>query len=341
MKKFLFLFIFFSLLIGSAAVAGLGWFWWNIPMDSSEETVEFRVEGGQGFSSVADALEQKGLLRWAPLFKAYVKFAGHEVTLKEGTYELSRALKPKQILDKLVKGEVRLVTFVIPEGFNMWQVAERLAAKFPNISLAQWNKAMTDPKHLSGLPPEAETLEGYLFPETYKVREKPTIKEVLDSFKKAFHENLTDEIQAEGKNLGLGLHQLVTLASIIEKETGKPSERPRIASVFHNRMRKKMKLQTDPTVIYGIWERYDGNIRKIDLQTPTPYNTYVIDGLPPGPIANPGKEALAAAVDPLSTEDIYFVGRGDGSHVFSRTLQEHNAAVYQFQVKPFRSKTKN
>jgi UPF0755 protein len=310
-------------------------------MEDSTEVIEFRVESGQGFSAVADELEKKGLLRWAVLFKAYVKYGGHNFTLKEGTYELTKSLKPKDLLQKLIKGEVRLVSFVVPEGFNMWQVAERLAAKFPHITLSQWNKAMTDPRYLNDLPSEAETLEGYLFPDTYRIREKPTIKEVLDAFKKSFLENASEDLIADGKILGLGLHQIVTLASIIEKETGKASERPRISSVFHNRMRKKMRLQTDPTVIYGIWERYDGNIRKIDLQTPTAYNTYTIDGLPPGPIANPGKEALRAAVKPVQSEDLYFVGRGDGSHTFSKSLQEHNAAVYQFQIKPFRAKSKD
>ncbi|MEN9528210.1 MAG: hypothetical protein RI932_83, partial [Pseudomonadota bacterium] len=144
------------------------------------------------------------------------------------------------------------------------------------------------------------------------------------------------EVIEKGALRKLNPLEVITLASIIEKETGKPEERRHISSVFHNRMRIGMRLQTDPTVIYGMWERYNGNIRKSDLREPTPYNTYVISGLPPGPIASPGLLAIQAAVDPLDTEDLYFVSRGDGSHIFSRNLKDHERSVYQYQILPAR-----
>ena len=340
MKKFLVIFTLFLGFLGLLGLGGAGFYWWTSPTGSRSEKVEFDVPEGAGFSSVTDKLAKDDLLRWPLAFKLYLKMVGDGPILKEGTYELNRGMTPKEIFDKLVKGQVKLISFSFPEGWNMWQVAEKLATVFPHISVLQWKAAMEDPKYLTGLPKEAITLEGYLFPETYTIRPKATLAEVISTMTTTWKRNITDELIAQGKTFGLSLHEVMTLASIVEKETGQAEERPRISGVFHNRMRKKMKLQTDPTVIYGIWERYDGNIRKKDLSIPTPYNTYVINGLPPGPIANPGLESIKAAVNPAATDDIYFVGKGDGTHFFSKSLQEHNKAVYEFQVKPTRKRTK-
>jgi UPF0755 protein len=195
---------------------------------------------------------------------------------------------------------------------------------------------MRDPKLLAEVPSKPATVEGFLFPETYTFNPRTTPQEVLKTMLETFKKSVPGEVIEKGALRKLNPLEVITLASIIEKETGKPEERRHISSVFHNRMRIGMRLQTDPTVIYGMWERYNGNIRKSDLREPTPYNTYVISGLPPGPIASPGLLAIQAAVDPLDTEDLYFVSRGDGSHIFSRNLKDHERSVYQYQILPAR-----
>lgn len=340
MKKIIALLPLLVFLGGGVGLVGAGWFWWSVPPGSNETKVDFTVPEGAGVATVAEGLARAGLLRWPLAFRFYTRYTGGEAKLKTGTYELSQGMLPREILAKLVKGEIKLVAFSIPEGFNVWQVAERLAVVFPHVGVAEWKAAMSDPRYLEGLPAAARTLEGYLFPETYVIRPKAGVAEVIGAMRKAFDKAFTEEIASAGEALGLDAHAVVTLASIVEKETGRAEERPRISAVFHNRMRRGMRLQTDPTVIYGIWDRYDGNIRRKDLLEPTPYNTYVIPGLPPGPIANPGRAALEAAVRPLDAKDLYFVGRGDGSHHFSATLEEHNKAVQEFQIKPFRAKAR-
>lgn len=338
MKKMVLLLAVVSLLLAALGTAGLAATWWFVPPGSQESKVDFEVPEGASFSRVADNLAANGLLRWPVVLKAYGKYQGVETALKPGTYELHGGMLPKDILEKMVKGQIKLTSFSIPEGWNMWQIADRLSATFPHIPEAEWKAAMTDAAFFEGLPQEAVTLEGYLFPETYTIRPKATVGEVIRVMRKTFDQNFSEDIVQAGAARGMSRHAIVTLASIIEKETGRAEERARISAVFHNRLKKGMRLQTDPTVIYGIWERFDGNIRKKDLQTPTPYNTYVISGMPPGPIANPGRAALEAAVNPLASEELYFVGKGDGSHHFSVRLEDHNKAVYEYQVKPFRER---
>ena len=338
MKKLLVLLSVFVALLVALGAAGLAGTWWFVPLGSPESKVDFEVSEGATFSRVIEELAAKELIRWPLAFKLYVKSQRVDTALKPGTYELHSGMLPKEIVDKLVKGQIKMTSFAIPEGWNMWQIADRLSVTFPHIPEAEWKAAMTDPKFFEGLPKDATTLEGYLFPDTYIIRPKATVSEVIRALRKTFDQALTEALVQAGEARGLSRHQIVTLASIIEKETGRGEERPRISAVFHNRLKKGMKLQTDPTVIDGIWERYDGNIRKKDLQTPTPYNTYVISGLPPGPIANPGKAALEAAVNPMASSDLYFVGKGDGSHQFSIRLEDHNKAVYEYQVKPFRER---
>jgi UPF0755 protein len=237
------------------------------------------------------------------------------------------------VVKALREGQVLTTRFVIPEGLNQWQIAEKLAEFFPAFTKDAFLESFSDPAVLRLLPTQAKSAEGYLFPETYEISEDAGPKEItLAMVTYLFDKVITPELLLLGKDLGLDTHKLVTLASIIEKETGDPSERGMISAVFHNRLRKRMKLQTDPTVIYGIWDRYDGNIRKKDLLTPTPYNTYVIDGLPPGPIASPGADALTKAATPDSSTALYFVAKGDGSgqHEFSNSLEEHNRAVGRY-----------
>lgn len=332
MKFLLSLFLLLCLALAGAGFAG--YTFWTQPGPHRQEDVLLELVPGQPFARFATELERAGVVKSALGLRLGARLLHQDSLVKAGTYRFTPGLSPEQLLAKIVAGASELEEFGIPEGLNMYEVAQRLAARFPHVDKAEWLRLAKDRSWSEHLPPEAKTLEGYLFPETYRIRPHAQAKEILGAMLDRFSKQDLYLLKEEGERLGLSLHQVVTLASIIEKETGLPEERPLISSVFHNRLKRGMRLQTDPTVIYGIWERWDGNIRKRDLQTATPYNTYAIDGLPPGPIANPGWSALLAAVQPVESDKLYFVSRGDGGHVFSATFEEHNRAVTQFQLRP-------
>jgi UPF0755 protein len=231
----------------------------------------------------------------------------------------------------MVKGSVKLYKLTIPEGYNLYQIAELVAAaNFGNQNAFIEKATDTALVRENGL--EGETLEGYLFPDTYFFPKKITVETIIATMVRRFRSVFAPEWQARAKDLGLTVHQIVTLASIIEKETGASFERPIISSVFHNRLKKKMRLESDPTVIYGI-KNFDGNLTKKHLTTRTPYNTYKIRGLPIGPIANPGSASLEAALYPDNTKYIYFVSKKDSTHQFSTNLKQHNHAVRKYQLR--------
>lgn len=336
MKYLVFLFL---LIVGGVAAGG--WYyvdtWLTTPLRSAAAApVEYEVKSGARFNNVAEDLEKIGVIQNAFLLNLYARYTRQAEKIKTGYYAIAPGLTPPEVIDQLTKGKVMMIQFVVPEGWNTWQIAEKLAETFPKISKQQWLGEMNAPAARKKLPKELKNVEGFLFPETYTVSPKSTAQEIIAAMITEFYKHFDSEIKTAGLNLGLTPSQIVTLASIIEKETGKSEERKHISSVFHNRLKIKMRLQTDPTVIYGMWEKYDGNIRKKDLLTPTPYNSYTNDGLPPGPIASPGLASLQAAVQPDSTKDLYFVGKGDGSHFFSSNLKDHNQAVHQFQIEPFK-----
>jgi UPF0755 protein len=305
---------------------------------------EFGVEvlSGESFSSVTKKLEEKDIISNPDIFYWYARVTAQDKKIKPGFYEFEKNLTFNQVLNKMVLGDIKIVNFGFQEGWNSFQVFEKVKLSFPNITRSEWEEVFSDVsliKLKSNIElnfrsePHFRHLEGFLFPETYKIPYKANAKKVIQIFLDQFSKNFTPQIVQKGKTLGLTPYQVVILASIIEKETGKEDEMPRISAVFHNRMRIKMRLQTDPTIIYGMWHRYDGNIRKKDLQEPGPYNTYLNGGLTPTPISNPGKKSLEAAVNPSISKELYFVGKGDGTHHFSKTLAEHNKAVYQYQIK--------
>jgi UPF0755 protein len=254
----------------------------------------------------------------------------HGESLKAGAYEFSKPLSAVDALEKIIRGDVILRTVTIREGLDRFAVGELMAqAGFGR--LADWKKATADPELIRDLDPEAKSLEGYLFPDTYRLSPgTPTgiiLKRMTDNFRKHFGGELA--LLANG----LDLHQTVTLASIVETEAHIPAERPLIASVYLNRHRKGMRLQADPTVIYALKlaGRWSGNIHKEDLMMEAPYNTYRVDGFPPGPVANPGLASLRAAASPANTAFLYFVSRNDGTSAFSSTLEEHNQNVQLYQ----------
>jgi len=298
---------------------------------STAEPVVVTVSQGQTLNTTAEILYRKNLIKNADKFVLIARFKGYDKQLKAGEYLLSAAMTPLQLLDIMVKGTVRLYKLTIPEGYNLFQIAELVEAS--NLGTRTgFIQAATDAVrvHQNGL--EGKTFEGYLFPDTYFFPKGVSIDSMIGAMVKRFWSIFTPEWQARAKDLGLTVHQVVTLASIIEKETGAAFERPIISSVFHNRLNKKMRLESDPTVIYGI-ENFDGNLTRKHLTTSTPYNTYKIRGLPIGPIANPGAASLQAALYPDETKYIYFVSRKDTTHQFSTNLKQHNQAVKKYQLR--------
>jgi len=254
-------------------------------------------------------------------------------TIKSGEYELSTALTPIEILDKISSGQVKTWPVTLPEGLTLEEVAARIAHE--RIAHADGLLALArDPSFARGLGIEADSLEGYLFPETYRFRRSSEPGDVLATLVEQLHSAFTPEDHARLAASKMSLHEVVTLASIVEKETGTAHERPRIAAVFHNRLRRGMRLQSDPTVIYGILRErgvFDGNLRRRDLEHATPYNTYTRGGLPPGPISSTSMASIRAVLSPEDVPYLYFVSQNDGTHYFSKTLREHVNAVNRYQ----------
>jgi UPF0755 protein len=303
----------------------------DIPAEANNtRKVLVNVRPGQSLKATAAALYQKNLIKNSLKLVIIARLKGYDKRLKAGEYQLSAAMTPRQILAIMVKGEVKLHKLTIPEGYNAYQIAE-LVSQAGYGAPDEFDKIVSDAALVRKLGLEAETLEGYLFPDTYFFPKDVTMEKIISTMVQRFWSIFKPEWQDRTKSLGFSVHQVVTLASIIEKETGAAFERPRISSVFHNRLRKKMRLESDPTVIYGIID-FDGNLTRKHLKTRTPYNTYKIRGLPVGPIANPGRASLEAALFPEKTAYIYFVSKKDTTHHFSTNLKEHNRAVRKYQL---------
>jgi UPF0755 protein len=296
-----------------------------------ENPVELQIENGTAFNTVANRLETSGLISSARMFNLLARLRGDLGNIQAGDYDFSQAATPVEVLDRLVRGDVRRIQFTIPEGFTLRQIGERLAAQ-EIASLEEFMTLAENKDFLSRHKIEATSLEGYLFPETYTVSSRIKLSKMIETMLNQLDRQLTPELLKAAAEKGLNRHQLLTLASIVQKEAGNDAEMPIIAAVFLNRLRKNIRLQADPTVIYGLGDDFQGNITKAHLRQPTPYNTYTIRGLPPGPIASPGLKALQAAAFPADVNFIYFVARGDGTHSFSVTLKEHNRAVQRFQL---------
>lgn len=322
------------------AVAG-GWFFWRAmrtPYKAYDEpTRRVEVKRGQNTSAILQQLQKAGVLRdeWVPL--VYMKLLRGRDSLKAGVYEFDKPLSPVDVLDKLVRGDVVLKSVTIREGLDRFAVAKLFAAEGLGTE-EEWKKVTGEADLIRDIAPEAESLEGYLFPDTYKFDPGTSAKTIAETMVRNFRKHWGNEIALITTELTP--HQTVTLASIVETEAQLPQERPIVASVYINRVRRHMLLGADPTVIYALKlaGRWDGNIRKNDLLIESPYNTYRKPGLPPGPIANPGLASLRAAAAPATTAYLYFVARNDGSHVFSTNHAEHNRNVEKYQRQYFRDK---
>lgn len=292
------------------------------------------IPDGTSFQQVAALLERERLIRSRSAFLLLGRAQSAERKIHAGEYELNPGMTPAEILSKLMSGQIVLRTMTIPEGSTMAQIAET-AGQQGVADSQEVSRLLKDRAFVSALGIRAETLEGYLYPDTYKFPRGAKAKDVLAAMVERLRQVYGPELQARAHDLKMTQHQVLTLASVIEKETGVNEEREEISAVFHNRLKKGIPLQSDPTVIYGL-PAFDGNIRKKDLSSPSPYNTYRIAGLPPGPIANPGIDAIRAALYPSNSRALYFVSKNDGTHQFSSTLAEHNEAVEKYQKRPFR-----
>lgn len=288
----------------------------------------------KGLSScqIASLLRERGLIRRAFTFYLLALFKEKQGKLAAGEYLLSPGMTPEEILEILSQGKVLLHPVTFPEGITVREVARLLAGR----GLAHPERVMArvrDRRFLSSAGIGADSLEGYLFPETYYFPRGMEEKEILRTMVRTFKRRFSPAYLERARQLGLSQHQVVTLASLIEKEAQEPSERPLISAVYHNRLQRGMRLQCDPTVIYALGEKFTGNLTRADLAVDSPYNTYLHPGLPPGPISNPGVVSWVAALYPAQTDLLYFVSENNGRHYFSATLEEHNRAVLSYQLR--------
>ena len=323
------------LVLLAVVIAGGAWLYTSLRRpykgyEASEQFVE--IPPGTGTAGMGRRLAEAGVVRSAQSFRAGVWLRGSGRRLQAGEYRFDRPMTVAEVVDKIARGDVYVRALTFREGLTI----REMAAVFESAgygSAADFVAASRNAALVRDFDPEAKDLEGYLFPDTYTLPRRTTAAQLVERMVSRFQKVLTSELRSRAAERGFTVRQVVTLASLVEKETAKAEERPVVAGVYANRLEMGMGLQCDPTVIYALMlaGRYDGNIRKGDLQIDSPYNTYRYAGLPPGPIAAPGEAALQAAVDPADVPYIYFVSRNDGSHVFSATLEEHNRNVYNFQ----------
>jgi UPF0755 protein len=332
----------FLLLVVGALVAGAGGWWiYSRVIDPyrgyGEAEVFVDIPPGSSTATIGDRLVQAGVVRDARTFQVALWISGRSRGLRAGEYRFDAPLHALDVIDKIARGDVYRRRLTFREGLTVAEMAQVFEQRGFGTA-AEFETAALNAALIHDLDPAAADLEGYLFPETYALPRGTSAAAVVAQMVDAFKTALTDDIRSSAAAAGLSIRQLVTLASLVEKETGTPAERPLVAAVYANRLRIGMGMQADPTVIYALQKagRYDGNLRRDDLQFDSPYNTYRYAGLPPGPIAAPGKASLEAAAKPAEVGYLYFVSKNDGSHVFASTLAEHNRNVQTWQIEFFR-----
>lgn len=319
----------FVTLIAGAIVAGkLVYKHWLSPKKVERIAVLVEVRRGDIFLDVAMRLKGHGIIDDIDDFVELGREKSAVGRIQVGEFVLYTGDPYEEILKTLVEGQAQR-KFTVPEGYNLNQIAA-IFQKAGICSRERFLAAAKEKGLMAKIDPGAKTLEGYLFPATYQHTRSDTVSELLEVMVNRFKTAFSPEMENRAKDVGMTMREVVTLASIVEKETSKADERPLIARVFWNRINKKMRLMSDPTVIYGIKD-FDGNLRKADLKRPGPYNTYILKGLPPGPIANPGLESMKAALWPAEGAWLYFVANNEGGHVFSKTYREHVNAVNKYQ----------
>ncbi len=327
-KKNLFIFLFLApafALILSAIHIYYGIYVWEF----KGPTTTFEIKPGDGFGSINYRLAEEKIIYSPRLFHRYAKFSQKLTSFKAGVYEVNPGLNMSGALELLTSGRSITSKVTIPEGKNLFEIANILEEAKIISSAEEFIRLAKSEQFVKSLGINAQRIEGFLYPDTYNFTPNSSPQFVIESMYSVFKAK-TSELDFSKSNLTK--FQVVTLASMVEKETGAKFERPRIAGVFHNRLSKRMRLQSDPTTIYGIYENYNGNLRKKDLLEKTPYNTYKIPGLPIGPISNPGIESIKAVLEPEKHQYLYFVSKNDGTHIFSKSYKDHNEAVKTWQI---------
>ena len=321
--------ILFAVFVLSAITAGGLWWWANQPLSLRTSPLDFHVAAGSSLRSAISQMREAGIQVEPSLLALLARVNRADTAIKAGSYAVKEGVTPSQLLDKLLKGKVTQGELILVEGWTFRQWRARLD-KHPDLKHELLG--LSEAQIIEKLGLNVAGLEGQLFPDTYLFDKQSSDLELLARAQRAMQRKLDSEWNSRSAGLPYKTpNDALIMASIVEKETGRESDRDFVAAVFVNRLRKGMLLQTDPTVIYGIGERFGGNLRKRDLLTDTPYNTYLRPGLPPTPIAMPGQASIRAALNPAPSDVIYFVARGDGSSEFSRTLDEHNRAVNKYQ----------
>ena len=295
------------------------------------------IPPGAGPALIGRRLAENGVVRDTLSFRVALARSGQARRLQAGEYRFDQPMSARDVIDKLARGDVFLRPITFPEGLTIAQMAQ-IYERDGGGSRADFVRAAGNAALIHDLDPAAQDLEGYLFPNTYTLPRRTTADQLVQRMVTAFRDVLTAEIAQRAAARGLSVRQVITLASLVEKETAKREERPIVAAVYTNRLRIGMGMQCDPTVIYALERagKYTGNLTREDLHFDSPYNTYRYAGLPPGPIASPGRASIEAASTPADVPYLYFVSRNDGSHEFAATLDEHNRNVYEFQKKPFK-----
>ncbi len=342
MRKFLLVVVVVALVLatGAGLAASVVWGRLHEPYKgyaASEQLVD--IPPGSGTNEIGRRLVEGGFVRDLFIFRAAMWWAGGCLSLKAGEYRFAEPMSASQVIDKLARGEVHARRITFPEGLTIIDMSKIYEQRgFGPAS--EFVAAAGNVELIAGVDPQAPDLEGYLYPETYAIPRGTPAAKLIALMVERFRAAYTDDLHAQAEAQGLTAREVVTIASLVEKETAQESERPLVAAVYRNRMKLGMGMQADPTVIYALQKagKYDGNIRRADLQFDSPYNTYKYAGLPPGPIASPRKASLAAALAPADVPYIYFVSRNDGTHVFASTLAEHNKNVREFQILFFREK---
>lgn len=338
MKKFLLVVVVCALL----AAAGGWWAWQQLGSPYrgfTGEEVFVDIPQGSGVTAIGNRLHDAGVIAHPLLFRAAARLSGKERQLQAGEYRFAEATSPYDVVDRIARGDVftRAVTF--REGLTIWETADVFAAAGLGTR-EDFLREAQDPTRIQALDPEARSLEGYLFPDTYQLPRSAGAAGVVDAMVAGFLRAFDEDLRAAARERGMSLREVVTIASLVEKETAHPPERPIVSAVYQNRLKIGMGLQCDPTVIYALRlaGRWNGNLTRENMRIDSPYNTYRYAGLPPGPIASSGRASLEAAVRPSDDKYLYFVSRNDGTHVFATTLAEHNRNVHQWQIRYFRDR---
>ncbi|MBN1572972.1 MAG: endolytic transglycosylase MltG [Deltaproteobacteria bacterium] len=327
--KWFFLMVLF-LVVFAGVAAGVAYKMFLTPTGGVKEPVVIEIERGDTLMKTAKNLEDLDAIKDGRIFIAAAKIIGVERTIRTGEYEITPEMSPRDILFLILKGSVVEYHVTVPEGYNIYQISEHLE----NLGFVDGSKFLDlsrDRYFMAKLGIDAPVIEGYLFPDTYNLNKGMDERDIITLMVRRYFSVFNKEKERSTADSGLNDYEVLILASIVEKEAKAENERSLISAVFVNRLKKKMKLDSCATVIYGMWDDFDGNLTKEHLERMTPYNTYIIAGLPPTPICNPGRAAIRAALNPSDCNYLFFVSKNDGTHHFSETLSEHNMAVYKYQ----------